>query len=93
MLPQIEMTLNMWRTSRRDPSISADEALEGAFDYNRTPIAPIGTPAVLYDKERGTFAPHGTNAFAPPGRTGWWCASLFDTVDLRSKLEVIAMIP
>ena len=57
------MTLNMLRTSRRDPSKSAYEALEGPFDYNLTPIAPIGTPALLYDDptERGTFAPHGTD--------------------------------
>ena len=64
-LPQVEMTLNMLRTSRRDPSKSAHDALEGDFDFNRTPLAPLGTPAVVYDDPsvRGSWAPHGTDAF------------------------------
>ena len=34
-IPQIEMTLNMLRTCRRYPTISAYEALNGPFDYNK----------------------------------------------------------
>merc|ERR1711938_83511 len=39
--------------------------MEGPFDYNRTPLAPIGTPAIVHDDPgaRGTFAPHGTDRF------------------------------
>ena len=40
LLVQAEMTLNMLRTSRNDPTKSAYEELEGRFDYNKTPIAP-----------------------------------------------------
>ena len=59
------MTLNMLRTLRRDPTKSAHDALEGAFNFNRTPLAPLGTPAVVYDDPgvRGTWAPHCTDAF------------------------------
>ena len=42
------MTLNMLRTSRSDPSKSAYEVLEGKFDYNKTPLAPPGTKALIY---------------------------------------------
>ena len=49
LLFQAEMTLNMLRTSRTDPSKSAYEILEGAFDFNKTPLAPPGTKALIYE--------------------------------------------
>ena len=54
------MTLNMLQTDRKDPTISAYEALNGPFDYNKTPLAPLGLPAVIYDDptNRNTFVPH-----------------------------------
>ena len=59
-MQQIEMTLNMWITWRRAPTISTYEALNGPFDYNKTPLAPLGSPSVLYDDptNRNTFAHH-----------------------------------
>ena len=48
-LPQFETSLNLLRTSRRNPAISTYEDLHGAFNYNKTPMAPIGTPAVVYE--------------------------------------------
>ena len=58
------MKLNMLRTCRRDPTISAYKALNGSFDYNRTSLAPLGFLAVLYDDptNRNNFAPHCTDA-------------------------------
>ena len=63
-MPQIEMTLNMLQTCRQDPTISAYEALNGPFYYNKTPLAPLGSLAVLYDEptDRNNFAPHCTDA-------------------------------
>ena len=46
-IPQIEMTINMLRTCRQDPTISAYEALNGPFNYNKTPPAPLGLPEVI----------------------------------------------
>ena len=40
LLPQAELTLNLLRTSRTDPTMSAHEVLEGLYDFNKTPIAP-----------------------------------------------------
>ena len=64
-MPKVQMTLNMLRTSRRDPTLSAHTVLEGLFDWNRTPLAPIGTLIVVYDDPsvHGIFASHGTNAY------------------------------
>ena len=46
-MPQIEITLNILRTCRRDPAISTSKALNGLFDYSKTPLVPIESPAVL----------------------------------------------
>jgi hypothetical protein len=40
LLPQAIITLNMLRTSRINPKISAATHLEGQYEYNRAPMAP-----------------------------------------------------
>ena len=63
---QAEITLNLLRPSRRDPSKSAYEDLNGApFDFNKTPLAPPGTRAVVYDHptSRASWAPRGSDAW------------------------------
>ena len=64
-LAQVQDSLNMLRTSRRNPTISAYEDLEGPFDYNKTPFVPLGTKALVYDDpdSRAAWAPHATDAF------------------------------
>ena len=47
--PQATITLNMLRSSLRNPKFSAYMALEGAFDYNKTPLAPPGTKFVIHE--------------------------------------------
>ena len=44
------MALNMLQRSRINPKMSAYTQLFGAFDYNQTPIAPLGTKAFVYEK-------------------------------------------
>ncbi len=48
-LPQVELTLNMLHFSCRNPKISANQEVYGAFDFNKTPLAPLGTKALIYD--------------------------------------------
>jgi hypothetical protein len=61
LIPQAETTLNLLRQSRQHPQLSAHTHLFGPFDYNRTPLAPLGTKAIVHDKpqQRGTWAVHG----------------------------------
>ena len=61
LLPQVTLTLNLLRSSRIHPTLSAHASLHGNFDYNKTPIAPIGTRVIAHvtaDK-RPTFGVHG----------------------------------
>ena len=60
MLPQMQDTLNMMRTSRNNKKLTAYEELKGDFDWNRTPLAPLGTKAWAFidPDERNTYAPH-----------------------------------
>ena len=60
-----QMTLNMMRASNVTPNISAYTQLEGIFDYNATPISPLGTKVVTHDKpsRRRSWAAHGTEGW------------------------------
>ena len=46
-LPQAEITLNIMRNSRVNPNVSAYCYVWGNFDFNKTPIAPLGTKLLV----------------------------------------------
>ena len=48
LLEQAQDTLNMLRTSRINPKLSAYATLEGQFNFNQTPLAPPGTRALAF---------------------------------------------
>ncbi len=48
-LPQVKLTLNLICFSHRNPLISANHELYGPFDFNKTPLAPLGTKALVYN--------------------------------------------
>jgi len=64
-LLQVELTLNMLRFSCRNPKISANQEVYGAFDFNKTPLAPLGMKALIYDNptSRASWAPHATDGY------------------------------
>ena len=72
LLPQAELTLNLLRPSQLNPKLSAYAQLEGAFDFTRTPIAPLGTCIIVHEKptQRRTWAPHGVD--------GWYIGPAMD---------------
>ncbi len=59
-LPQVELTLNLLQFSRRDPTKSANEEVNGKFDYNKTPLAPVGTKGLFTSLRRFVPAEHHT---------------------------------
>jgi hypothetical protein len=65
ILPQAITTLNLLRSSRLNPRLSAEEHLNGTFDFNRTPLAPLGTKVIIHEKpsERRSWAPHGLDGW------------------------------
>ena len=52
-------------TSRNNNNLTAYEELNGKFDWNLTPIAPLGTRGMLliHPESRNTFSPHCNKAF------------------------------
>jgi hypothetical protein len=64
-LPQVELTLNMLRFSHRNPKISANQEVYGAFNFNKTPLAPLGTNALIYDDptSQSSWAPHAMDGY------------------------------
>ncbi|MEY3152065.1 MAG: hypothetical protein RLZZ333_662, partial [Bacteroidota bacterium] len=65
LTPQVTTTLNMLRPSRKDPCMSAYEAIYGPYDWNRYPLAPLGCKAVIYENgdTRGSWASRGVNGW------------------------------
>ena len=65
LVPQAELTLNLLRSCRFNPKLSAYAALHGMFDFNATPLVPPGTKVLLHEKPdvRRTWAPRGTDAW------------------------------
>ena len=77
---QVQATLNMLRTSRRNETISAFEEMCGKFDFNKTPLAPLGTKALIFDDPelRRAFQPHGTDGYyVGPAMKHYRCLRFF----------------
>ena len=47
-IEQGQDTLNMLRVSRINPKLSAYAVLEGQFNFDKTPLAPVGTKALVF---------------------------------------------
>jgi hypothetical protein len=68
------MTLNMIRRSRINPRLSAHTQIFGVFDYNRTPLAPIGTRTVVHEPT----TQQGHTTFSDHGVIGWTIGPVLD---------------
>ena len=90
LLPQAETTLNLLRTSRINPKLSAYAVISGNFDFSRTPMAPPGTKVVVHDKanKRGSWAYHGTLGFyVGPAMEHYRCMTCYMP---KSRMERVA---
>jgi hypothetical protein len=58
LMPQVINALNMLRASQINPTKSMYEILNGLYDWNCYPLAPLGCKAVVYedDNTRGLCA-------------------------------------
>jgi hypothetical protein len=65
LLPQAVITLNMLRTSRINPKLSASTHIDGQYDFNRAPMAPLVTRIIAHKtpSRRRTWAPHGQDGW------------------------------
>jgi len=76
LAPLVQDTLNLLRTSMTNPDISAYEALNGPYDWNRYPLAPPGCKAIIYEAPavRGSWASRGTDVwYLGPSKDQYQC--------------------
>ena len=50
LLPQTEITLNLLRQSTEDPTISAWDFFSGPFNYDVTPLGPLGIRVISHEQ-------------------------------------------
>ena len=65
LLDQAKKSLNLLHQSRNNPKLPAYSVLEGEFNFNKTPLAPLETKALIYvdPKNRTSWEPHAKNAW------------------------------
>lgn len=65
LIPQAVLTLNLLRQANTMPELSAYAFLHGAFDYNKTPLAPLGCAAQVHNasERRGTWGEHSLDGW------------------------------
>ena len=51
LLPQTELTLNLLRQATANPAISVWEYFNGKFNYNATPLGPLGVSVIVHTKK------------------------------------------
>ncbi len=58
LLPQTKITLNLIRQLNATPTVSAYAHLSGPFDYNKTPLTPMGYEAQIHEttNKQGAWA-------------------------------------
>jgi hypothetical protein len=66
LLPQAEITLNLMRTSRLHPQLSAVAHFHGLVDCNKTAFDPPGCKIIAHEKpgKQRTWAPHGQHGYS-----------------------------
>jgi hypothetical protein len=93
LLPQTILTLNLLRSSRIHPSLSAHASIFGQYDFNRIPIAPPGTKIIAHvtADARTTFGAHGkVGWYIGPSPEHYRCYKCYftDTMKERDVLKV-----
>jgi hypothetical protein len=79
LLPQAEITLNLLRTSRLHPQLSAAAHYHGLVDYNKTAFAPPGFKIIAHEKpgKRRTWATHGQHGYSLGPAIHHWCQNVY----------------
>ncbi len=79
-LRQVELALNMLHFSRQNPNKSANQEVYGSFDFTKTPLAPLGTKALIYDDpaSHASWGSHATDVFyVGPASNHYQCLQFY----------------
>jgi hypothetical protein len=97
ILPQAVITLNMLRTSRINPKLSAATHIFGQYDFNRAPMAPPGTRITAHETPGGrrTWAPHGQDgSYIGPALEHYRCYTVYITKTRSNRIvETVEFFP
>ena len=65
-MAQAQRTLNIIRSYRIKPKLSADAFLEGQHDYNAVPLPPLGWRMLIFEgpEKRSSWGFHGVEGFS-----------------------------
>ena len=80
LLPQANLTLNLLRSARSNPKLSAHAYLFGNFNFQATPLAPPGTRVIAYktSNTRTTWGSHGEDGwYVGPALEHYRCVSVY----------------
>jgi hypothetical protein len=97
LLPQAEITLNLLRTSRLHPQLSAAAHYHGLVDYNKTAFAPPGRKIIAHEKpgKRRTWDPHGQHGYSlGPAMHHYRCHNVYiSTTIIEHIVDTIEVFP
>ena len=80
LVDHANITLNLLRSSRVNPKLSAYAQIFGAFDYQSTPLAPPGMKVLAHvlPKDRKSFAAHAVKGYhVGPAMDHYRCFNIF----------------
>ena len=80
LLPHAELSLNLLRRARCNSRLSAYAVCHGEFNFDKTPLAPPGTKALVFEPHstRRSWAPHAKDAwFVGPALQHYQCFRFF----------------
>jgi hypothetical protein len=97
LLPQAELTLNILRTSRQHPQLSAAAHYHDMGDYNKKAFAPPGCNIIAHDKpsKRCTWAPHGQHGYSlGPAMHNYRCQNVYILATASERIvDTLECIP
>jgi hypothetical protein len=97
LLPQAEIILNLLRTSRLHPQLSAAAHFHGLVDYNKTAFAPPGCKIIAHEKpgKRSTWAPHGQHGYSlGPAMHHYRCQNVYISATANERIvETLEFFP
>ena len=91
------MTLNLLRTSRKKPKISAYDAIFGSHGFNWFPLSPPGTKVVVHEKtdNHRSCSPHVTDGcYIGPSMEHYRCVQCFmPTTSSVCNMDTLTLFP
>jgi hypothetical protein len=89
LLSQAEITLNLLRTSRLHPQLSAAAHFHGLIDYNKKYFAPPGCKIITHEKQAKicTWAPHGQHGYSlGPAMHHYRCQNVYISATASERI-------